>query len=69
MTKTDLGLTDQSPMPFGKYKHYAMEDVPASYLFWLWTNGKQEDQTCPVAVYIRENLTALEREHPDGIWR
>lgn len=61
-------LTDRNVMPFGKYKGERMEDVPASYLHWLWTNGKEHDKLCPVAGYIRENLTHLEREHPDGIW-
>jgi hypothetical protein len=61
-------LNDLSPMPFGKYKGRPMQDVPADYLFWLWTNGKEGDKVCPVAGYIRENLDALKRDHPDGIW-
>lgn len=61
-------LTDTDIMPFGKYKGERMEDVPASYLHWLWTNGKKEDKQCPVAGYIRLNLHALAKEYPDGIW-
>lgn len=61
-------LTDSSPMPFGKFKGKQMQDVPADYLFWLWTNGKERDQRCPVASYIRRNLDVLKKEHPDGIW-
>jgi hypothetical protein len=61
-------LTDTSPMPFGKYKGLPMSDVPANYLFWLWTNGKREDKTCLVADYIRRNKSALATEHKDGIW-
>ena len=61
-------LSDMDPMPFGKYKGKPMQDVPASYLHWLWTNGKQADRHCPVAHYIRLNLGVLEKEHPDGIW-
>ena len=70
----DNELTDLSPMPFGKYgpppkgNGSLMQDVPASYLFWLWANGKQNDKACPVANYIRKNLGALKKEHPDGIW-
>lgn len=61
-------LDDLSPMPFGKHKGEPMQDVPAPYLHWLWTNGKREDVRCPVAVYIRRNLSALRKEHRDGLW-
>ena len=64
----DCGLTDTDPMPFGKYKGTPMQDVPASYLHWLWTNGKKDDKTCKVADYIRRNLNALKQEHRGGIW-
>jgi hypothetical protein len=45
-----------------------MQDVPAQYLWHLWSNGKSADKHCPVADYIRRNLEALKKEHPDGIW-
>jgi len=61
-------LTDDDPMPWGKYRGERMEDVPAAYLLWLWNNGKKHDKQCPVADYIRRNRGALELEHPDGIW-
>jgi len=61
-------LTDADKMPWGKYKGERMENVPASYLHWLWMNGKKEDKVDSVAIYIRENLSALQQEHPDGIW-
>lgn len=61
-------LTDTSPMPFGKHKGQLMQDVPASYLHWLWNNGLKTDKSSNVATYIRENLNALQTEHPDGIW-
>jgi uncharacterized protein (DUF3820 family) len=63
-----MPLTDTSKMPFGKYKGQLMQDVPASYLHWLWSNGMKQDKASPVAVYIRESLDALSKEHPDGIW-
>lgn len=63
-----LILEDDSPMPFGKYKGQPMSEVPAHYLHWLWTNGKEHDPTCPVAEYIRKNKTVLESEYPDGDW-
>jgi len=61
-------LEDNDKMPFGKYRGEPMQDVPASYLFWLWANGKEHDRQCPVADYIRRNLAGLEKEYPDGIW-
>lgn len=61
-------LLDTSPMPFGKHQGVAIQDVPASYFHWLWTNGKSADKLCPVADYIRRNLDVLKTEHPDGIW-
>lgn len=61
-------LADTDPMPFGKYKGEPMEKVPARYLHWLWTNGKEQDDNCPVADYIRRNKSALETEYKDAIW-
>lgn len=61
-------LEDTAPMPFVKHRGVPMQDVPAGYFHWLWTNGKKEDKQCPVADYIRRNLSALKQEHPDGIW-
>jgi len=49
-------LTDQSPMPFGKYKGQKMESVPAKYLLWLWNDGVQAG---PVRDYIESNLSVL----------
>jgi len=57
-------------MPFGKHEGVPMQDVPARYMFWLWTQcGFESDIMSPVAQYIRENLSAFEMEYPDGIWR
>lgn len=62
-------LKDTDPMPFGKHKGEPMQDVPARYLHWLWTNGKEDEwEICPVGKYIHDNLDALKQEHPDGIW-
>lgn len=62
-------LTDQDPMPFGKHKGVPMEDVNASYLHWLWFNGKRYEFNCPVHQYIRDNMDVLETENPDLDWR
>ncbi len=66
-TRTDA-LDDLSPMPFGKHKGVRMQDVPVSYLHYLWNNGMAGNKSDPVAVYIRDNIAALEQENPDLIW-
>lgn len=81
-TKQDLNieLGDTSLMPFGTYgpssgKALVMQDVPASYLHYLWVNGLKNKAHLPattndvaVAHYIKKNLSALKKEHKDGIW-
>jgi uncharacterized protein (DUF3820 family) len=64
-----MQLTDLDPMPFGKFKGKPMQDVPADYLHYLWTNGlKEKTHTSNVAHYIEQNIAALKKEYPDGIW-
>lgn len=45
-----------------------MQDVPASYFHYLWSNGMKDDKQSDVADYIRRNLSALRQEYKDGIW-
>ena len=57
-------LTDRSPMPYGKYGPKSkdprtMEEVPASYLFWLIDNDRA---TLQVQAYVRENYDVLLKE-------
>ena len=52
-------LQDCDPMPFGKYRGIIMQEVPASYLHWLWVNGKSNDLHCAVANYIRRKQSCL----------
>jgi len=54
-------------MPFGKYKGYTMEMVPASYLHWVWVNISRAKQP-EVTDYIQSNLAAMKMETPDLIW-
>lgn len=68
MSDEKKSLGDLDPMPFGKFKGKPMQDVPASYLHWLWTNGKEHERDCAVHQYIKDNRTLLESEYPDGIW-
>ena len=52
-------MTDNSIMPFGKYKGEKMANVPASYLIWLFENNKC---TAEVAKYIANNIDCLKSE-------
>lgn len=65
-------LTDTDTIWFGKHNRTPLEDVPASYLIWLWNQGlKQEvgqnSKRGALARYIRDNRGALEGEAPDSI--
>lgn len=60
-------LTDDSFMPFGKYKGRTMAEVPVSYLHWFWWES-QGEPLHPVMGYIRNNLHALKQEKPDLLW-
>lgn len=64
-------LQDTDLMPWGKYKCIFMQNVPADYLFYLWTELDFEHKVKenPVADYINRNLATLEIDYPDGIWR
>ena len=52
-------LTDNSPMPFGKYKEKALINVPAKYLLWLYEKGCDHVE---VKNYILNNLDGLRKE-------
>ena len=55
-------------MPFGKHKDTIMQDIPASYLHWLWENGLKNEKDSPVHKYIVNSMGVLESENPDLIW-
>lgn len=61
-------LQDTDPMPFGMHQGKPMQDVPARYLHFLWTDGFKDNKHSNVADYIRRNLSALKQEYKDGIW-
>jgi uncharacterized protein (DUF3820 family) len=65
-------LTDTCPMPFGRYKDEPMQDVPASWLHWFWSECREylgtDTKQGQVLDYIQSNLSALKQEYPDGIW-
>lgn len=52
-------MTDESIMPFGKHKGKKMANVPASYLLWLYENGKCFGE---FKEYIIDNLDVLKSE-------
>lgn len=58
--------TDTDTMPFGKYKNEQLSDVPAGYFHWLWQQRPISDKY--LENYIYNNIDALRKEHPDGIW-
>lgn len=55
-------ITDNSKMPFGKYKDYPMANVPADYLLFLHDN----DRGGRVADYIKSNIDVLIKESKSG---
>lgn len=57
---------DTDLMNFGKYKNEMLQDVPASYLHWLWSKRPISDRR--LQAYIKNNISALKKEYPDGIW-
>ena len=52
-------MTDESVMPFGKYKGDKMINVPSDYLLWLLNNGKCFGD---VKKYLEDNKEVLEAE-------
>lgn len=54
-------LTDESPMPFGKYSGQKMCNVPADYLSWL---AEQDwiDEWPNVEDYIESNWDVIQQE-------
>jgi uncharacterized protein (DUF3820 family) len=58
--------TDLSPMPFGKYQGLILQDVPASYLHYLWTHKPISDKK--LENYIERNLHNLKKDYPNGLW-
>ncbi len=61
-------LNNLDPMPFGKFKGKPLQDVPASYLWWLWNEGVKHNPEHLLHHYIKKSIKALKEEYPDGIW-
>ncbi len=54
-----MDVTDESMMPFGKYKGEKLANVPAEYLLWLYENNKVYGG---IKKYIEENLDVIRME-------
>jgi uncharacterized protein (DUF3820 family) len=60
-------FTDDTPMPFGKFKGKRLGDVKPDYLLWLWDNGMAEDTGKSIHAYIKQNFKRLETTAEDYI--
>ena len=49
-------FTDESVIPFGKFKGTRLIDVPDSYLLWLYENDKMGR----LRAYIEDNIQAIQ---------
>lgn len=49
-------LTDQSKMPFGKFKGKTLAEVPDSYLVWLYDSGLEPGD---LKMYIEESVPEI----------
>lgn len=56
MAQLPLPMTDESLMPFGKFKGRALANVPAAYLIWVWEETEVRE---PLKSYIKDNLDVL----------
>lgn len=80
--KRQPAYNDLSLMPFGKYKGEPLQDIPASYLQWLWRDGIRdfsrnttEGKDTPISVrekillgnYIWNSQNALEEETGESL--
>ena len=56
-----LALTDESPMPFGKYKGEKLGEVPSSYLLWFFEQKWASDWP-ELYDYVEEHYETLEED-------
>lgn len=57
-------LTDKDPMPFGTHKDACMEDVPAGYLLYFYSDRKEwlKIKYYNVYLYIKKNLKSIQMD-------
>lgn len=63
-----MTLQDEDKMPYGTHKGKRMMDIPAEYFHAVWVNNRRDVKGDAVMEYIKRNLSALKKDHPDGIW-
>lgn len=61
MAVTSQKMTDESVMPFGKYKGMYLIEVPANWLLWYYENAEFGRDEALIA-YIEDNMQALRSE-------
>lgn len=67
--RLEPAFEDTDKMPWGKYKDECLQDVPASYLVWLWNEGtkdwkgsKHDAFKTRLANYIWNSRNAINQE-------
>lgn len=54
-----LVITENSPMPYGKYKGKKIKDLPADYLLWLYYNNRA---IMAIRSYVGKHIRELEQQ-------
>ena len=54
---------------FGYFKGQRFDQVPASYLHFVYTTFDRKKHNEQLFKYIERSMAALEIEHTDGIWK
>lgn len=62
LPQTDLEITDDTPMPFGKHKGKPMGEVPTNYLDWLARQDDFADNRPEMFAYIQKRKDSKENE-------
>lgn len=57
--------TDDTVMPWGEHKGTRLEDVPASYLLWLYEQSWCEPKWPGLYAYLQENEDTLLEQKQD----
>ena len=60
-------LNDDSQMPFGKFGGTLMKDVPADYIWYLWSTGSKDKKTL-LSDYVRRNIERYKKLLPNKEW-
>ena len=60
--------TDVSPFPYGKYQGEKLENIPASYLLWIYQHHDLSSlQRLGLRDYIEDNLQVLNKQAGENI--